>query len=160
MRKLGKMMQSSALLFVIISFSISFSAGTITATDSSPSISPATLPTIKCIYHILKSSGAVQSVNVYSIDETRIGIEHAFRNKDNQVVVFDIELLSLPGRSVVASDKVPREISEKTMNDAQNFESKLDLNSKCHLTWVFDNLIPSPRARADWRTIDWPNKLH
>jgi hypothetical protein len=140
------------LLFAAVSFGVGASA----LADALPDIPTAAMPTVKCIYRVLKSSTTIQSVSLYSIDGFRFAAEYVFRNKADQVVVSDIELLIDPNGSVTETDKIPREISEETANEGEDLESKLDLNSKCHLAAALDNLLPEPRARADWRRIDWP----
>jgi hypothetical protein len=123
------------------------------------SIPMSAIPTVKCVRELLKSSSAVQSVSLYSVDGFRFSVEYVFRDKKGQFVFSDIEMYALPGKtSIFESDKVPREISEETMSEADDLELGLDLFTKCNLdNHSFDNLIPQPAARADWRRIDWPN---
>jgi hypothetical protein len=106
----------------------------------------------------LKSDSAVQSVDLYSIDGFRFAVEYGFRNKDNRSVVSDIELIIDADEPVTQTDRIPREISQETATEAEELESRLDLNSKCHLRTVFDNLLPEPKARTDWLRMDWPRK--
>ena len=123
--------------------------------DSLQAVPPTAIPAVKCVHRILETSSAVQSVDLYSIDGFRFATEFAFRNKAGQAVVSDIEFFELGG-SVAEGDKIPREISRATAIEATDLESKLDLVSKCHLNPAFDNLLPLPKARAEWRKIDWP----
>ena len=139
------------ILSVVISLGVGFPA----MAAPVPSLAPAAIPTVQCIHHALKSSSAVQSVSLYSIDGFRFSIEFAFRNKDGQIVVSDIEFF-VQGGTVTVGDKVPREVSMETASEAQDLESKLDLTSSCHLQYSFDNLLPWPKARADWQKMDWP----
>jgi len=124
--------------------------------DPLPALPIAAMPAAQCIHRVLKSSSAVRSVDLYSIDGDRFAVEYVFRNKDNQAVVSDIEFFELNG-SVIQGDKIPREVSMETASEAQDLESKLDLVSKCHLHPAFDNLLPPPKARIDWQEIGWPN---
>src|ERR1051325_7054788 len=121
-------------------------------TESVPAIPTAAIPTVRCIHRVLKSSSAVKSVSLYSIDGFRFAIEYAFRNKDGRVVVSDIEFFDLGG-TVTVGDRIPREVSMETPDEAQRLESQLDLTAKCHLQGAFDNLLPQPKARADWQQI-------
>jgi hypothetical protein len=70
-------------------------------------------------------------------------------------VFSDIEFL---GYEVpfTATDKVPREVSVETDNEAQELESNMSLNSKCGLRYAFDNLYPEASARSEWVKVDWP----
>lgn len=120
-----------------------------------PNLPAAAIPTVQCIYRVLKSSSAVQSVSLYSIDGYRFAIEYAFRNKDGRVAASDIEFF---GGSAIVTDKIPREISMETADEAQALEAKLGLTSKCRLHYAFDNLYPQPRARADWQRMDFPKE--
>jgi len=125
--------------------------------DAPPAVPALTVPTIQCIHRVLKASRSVESVSFYSIDGSRFAVEYVFRNKDNQAVTFDMELIPEKDGSVFETNKVPREISQETMTEAETLESRLDLPSKCHFSGALDDLIPEPKARADWREIDWPN---
>ena len=122
-----------------------------------PSVPAVAIPVVQCMHRLLKSSNEVQSVDLYSIDGFRIAVEYAFRNEEGAVVVSDIELLPL-GRSVDEGDKIPREVSLKTAGEGQDLEQKLGLASKCHYSFSFDNLLPQPKARADWQKLDWPKE--
>lgn len=124
---------------------------------SVPAIPTKLVPTVQCIYSVLKSSGAVQSLSLYSIDDFRFAVEYGFRNKDDQDVVSDIEFFDLGG-SVTKGDKIPREVSRGAANEANEMETKLGLLSKCGLNSAFDNLLPQPKARTDWQKIDWPSE--
>lgn len=120
-----------------------------------PSLPATAIPMVRCIYGVLKSSSAVQSVSLYSIDGFRFAIEYAFRNNDSRVVVSDIEFF---GASAMITDKIPREIPQDTANEAQALETKLNLNSECHLRYAFDNIYPEAKARADWQRMDFPKE--
>ena len=139
------------ILFALTSLGVGLPA----MADPVPSLAPAAIPTVRCIHRALKSSSAVQSVSLYSIDGFRFAIEYAFRNKDGQIVASDIEFFVLGG-TVTVGDKIPREVSTEAASEAQDLESKLDLASSCHLQYSLDNLLPWPKARADWQKMDWP----
>jgi hypothetical protein len=132
---------------------ISIGASVPAMAASAPVIPAAVVPAVQCIHRVLKSSSAVQSVSLYSVDGFRFAAEYVFRNKENQAVVSDIEFYELEG-SVMESDKIPREISAETADEGQKLEEKLELVSKCHLDQAFDNLLPQPKARADWQKFD------
>jgi hypothetical protein len=121
-----------------------------------PDIPTAAIPTVQCIHRVLKSSCAIQSVTLYSLDGIRFATEYVFRNKNSQAVAYDIELIIEANGTVTETDKIPREVSKETADGAQDLESKLDLLSQCHIGTAFDNLIPGLKARAEWRKIDWP----
>jgi hypothetical protein len=121
-----------------------------------PAIPTAAIPTVQCIHHVLKSSSAVQLVSLYSIDNVRFAAEYVFRNKDDRAVVSDIEFF-VREDSVTETDLIPREVSMATAAEAQDLETKLDLVSKCHLNVSLDNLLPQPKARAEWQKIEWPS---
>lgn len=126
--------------------------------DPAPVIPTAAIPSVRCIHQVLKSSGAVHSVSLYSIDSDRFAIEYAFQDKAGRNVVSDIEFFFFEQRGAVwVTDLVPREVSEETADEAQALESRLELFSKCHLDQTFDNMIPQPKMRADWQKMDWPN---
>ena len=144
-----------AILFATVSLCI----GSAALARDLPDIPLAARPTVSCIHRVLKSGSVVQSVSLYSIDEDRFAAEYVFRNKDGQFVTSDIEFFIDEEGSVTETDKVPREVSEETMREAEDLESKLNLHSKCHLTAAFDNDIPGPKARADWQRMDWPKEL-
>ena len=127
--------------------------------DPQVGIPPEALPAVKCIYRLLKSSSAIQSVDVYSMDGFRTGIEYAFRDHNGQVLVSDIELVSPSADAVFLGDKVPRELSEEAVNKGQDLLFGLHLDEKCRLTWAFDNLLPQPKARTEWRRLDLSNEL-
>lgn len=124
--------------------------------DPLPVIPSKAISAVECVHRVLKSSSAVQSVDLYSIDGTGFAVEYVFRNKDNHAAAYDIELFIETDGSVTETDKIPREVSQETMNEAQDLESKLDLLSKCRLSAVLDNLLPGPKRRADWRHMNWP----
>jgi hypothetical protein len=153
--------------FLVIALSISF-WGAAMADDlpsvevlSSPpasSIPASAIPMVKCMRDVLKSSSAVQSVSLYSVDGFRFAIEYVFRDKNGQAAVFDDEMfIEDSDGSVTAGDKIPREISEKSMNEAEDLETKLGLETKCHLESAMDNILPQPPARSNWRKLAWPN---
>jgi hypothetical protein len=123
--------------------------------DAATAFDVALQPTVRCIYGVLKSSNKVRSVSLYSVDGSRFAIEYAFRNKENQLVVSDIEFFGSDA-PFTATDKIPREVSMEVANEAQELERKLNLNSKCGLRYEFDNLYPEASARADWEKIGWP----
>jgi hypothetical protein len=126
---------------------------------SSPPVSSVPVsatPTVKCVRELLKSNSSVQSVSLYSVDGFRFSVEYIFRNKSGQFVFSDIVMYG--DNPVVGSDKVPREISEETMKEADDLERGLDLYAKCNIdNHTFDNIFPQPAARARWRRIDWPH---
>jgi hypothetical protein len=144
------MRQHLAILTAIVSLS----PGAAVFADPASELPPALRPAVKCIDEVLKSSSKVQSVSLYSVDGFRFAVEYAFRDSEDHVVVYDIELIGDADGSVAATDKVPREISKETMDEAFELELKLDLQGKCHLTPTLDNLMPGPAARSDWRKID------
>ena len=117
-------------------------------------------PAVKCIYSLMKSSNAIQSVNLYDIDGFRYAIEFSFRNKQNNIVADDIELFSTPyDGQVWEGDKVPREISQQAMMEGSEIEDRLELTSKCHISQTFDNVLPQPLARKEWREIKRPTEF-
>jgi hypothetical protein len=151
--------------FLVVALSISF-WGSAMADDlpvwllpSPPksSIPASAIPTVKCLRDVLKSSSEVQSVSLYSIDGFRFAVEYVFRGKNGQTAVFDDEMFKDSDGSVVEGDQIPREISDESANEAQDLETKLDLQAKCHLEYIGDGILPEQPARSDWRKLDWPN---
>jgi len=118
------------------------------------------LPTVKCIYSALKTSDAVQSVDVYAIDDFRFGFEYVFKGRDGKPAVSYVELVGLSGGSAFLGDKIPREVPEQVMMEGSELESNLHLSQKCHLYDAFDNISPEPTARVTWRRIDLPEDFH
>jgi hypothetical protein len=118
------------------------------------------LPSVKCIYSLLKSSPAVRSVDVYAIDDFRLGFEYTFTGTDGQPAVSYEELLPLANGSAFLGDKIPREVTEHAMMEGSDLTSNLHLAQKCHLQEGFDNLYPQPPARVTWRRIDLPKDFH
>jgi hypothetical protein len=147
----GEMIGNWRIPLVVIFFGVAAPA----IAAPAPALPAATIPTVQCISRVLKSSSAVQSVSLYSIDGFRFAIEYAFRNKNGHVVVYDIEFI---GNSGIVTDKIPREISTETADEAWRLEDRLDLNSKCNLRYAGDNLYPEAAARADWQKIELPGK--
>jgi hypothetical protein len=143
---------------------VAFCVGASALADASSHIPAAAEPTIRCIHRALKSDRAVQSVDLYSIDESRFAVEFGFRNKTGRVVVSDIELLIDAERSVTEggpvteTNLIPRGISEETAAEAGDLETRLDLRSKCHFDTALDDLYPGPTARAGWLRIGWPKE--
>ena len=113
-------------------------------------VTPAPLPpSARCVYRALKSSPNILSVNVYEIDDSRLGFEYAFIGTDGQQTASYIELVD----GAFLGDKIPKEVSEQAMTEGARIESGLHLSEKCHLQAAFDNLFPQPPARDDWRRI-------
>jgi hypothetical protein len=143
----------------ILFAAILFSAAVPTKADSVPVIPTAAIPSVQCMHQVLKSSGAVHSVSLYSIDGDTFAIEFTFENKAGQNVVSDIEFFFFEQRGAVwVTDLIPSEVSEETADEAQALESKVELFSKCHLDQTFDNTFPQPKKRADWQKMDWPSE--
>ena len=124
--------------------------------DTLSSIPTPLLPTVKCIYSVLKSSAAVRSVDVYVIDGFSFGFEYAFTGIDGKLAVSDVELVVPSPAPAFLGDKIPREVTERAMMAGSALESDLNLSQKCHLHYAFDNLLPPPTARATWRRVDLP----
>jgi hypothetical protein len=126
---------------------------------SRTSIPVQVLPTVRCVYGALKSSPFIKSVNVYVIDNFRFGFEYAFQGKDGQRAVSYVELVALHRYpdSAFLGDKIPREVSERTMIDGEEIENGTHLSEKCHVKEGLDNVFPQPTARNTWRRIDLEN---
>ena len=141
----------SVRLFVSMVFSAGIAAA---AAEPPPEIPIATMPTVKCVYRILKSSGAVQSVDAYAIDGFRSAIEYTFRDKNGHQVISDI---MLSGRHY--SFPIQHDESQVVVAQDMDFASRISdrLSSECHVSPAFDNLLPSPKVRADWRRVDLPD---
>jgi hypothetical protein len=137
----------------ILLAAILFGAPAIAAPE--PSLPAAAIPMVRCIYGVLKSSNEVQSISLYSIDGFRFALEYTFHTKGGRVVVYDLEFF---GEDTYLTDKIPREISQDNADEAQALERRLNLNSKCHLRYSFDNIYPQPKARADWQRMDFPKE--
>jgi hypothetical protein len=121
-----------------------------------PGISSATIPVVNCAYHLLKTNPAVQSVDVYAIDDSRSAVEYRFRGKDGNVIVADL-MLAAHGE-VTYDITMPRNESQEAGFESAEFLSSLGLSSKCNVAPVFDSVMPLPSPRADWRRIDWSNQ--
>ena len=147
--------QSTKLMLVAIAL---FGMSQVALAEPRTDIPAPLLPTVKCIYDVLKSSTIVKSVDVYSIDGARFGFEYAFNDKDGQPAVSYVELVApnLDARFVFLGDKIPREVPEYAMEEGSDLESNLQLGQKCHIESAFDNLLPQPTARATWHHIDLP----
>lgn len=66
------------LLIAIVLFGMAGAA----LINSRSSIPVQLLPTVRCLYGVLKSSPAIKSVDVYVIDDARFGFEYAFNGKN------------------------------------------------------------------------------
>ena len=128
--------------------------------DQQTGIPAPLLPTIKCIYNVLKSSSAVSAVDVYVIDDSRFGFEYTFIGTDSQPAVSYVELVTLSPDYGFLGDKIPREVPEHAMMKGVDLTSSLHLAQKCHLREAFDNLFPQPPARVRWRRINLPKGFH
>lgn len=119
---------------------------------------PATaIPTVKCVYDLLKASPAVQSADVYVIDDVRSAVEFRFNGKDSKIIIADLMLLA--GSPSKAYDmtydiKIARNEPQAAGWESTGFISSLMVSSKCRVTPAFDDLIPGPEPRADWQQID------
>jgi hypothetical protein len=114
------------------------------------------------LYGVLKSSPAIKSVDVFAIDDFRFGFEYAFNLKGGQPAVSYVELVApdLEGNLAFLGDKIPREVSERTMREGGEIERGLKLSQKCRLDEAFDNVFPRPPARSTWQRIDLPKEFN
>jgi hypothetical protein len=139
-----------ALLFVCLA-----SDGAIAAAD--PVLPPATVAPARCVYSLLKADPAVRSVDVYVVDNVRAAIELVFRDKAGSAVVSDIVLTAVGGDvSYMGSFQYGE--SEGVADEEIEFLSRFaqTFTSQCHLSAAFDDLLPSPEARSEWRHVDPP----
>lgn len=129
------------------------------AADSSPEISAAAMPTVKCVYALLKSNPAIRWVNAYAIDGNSSAVEYAFRDKDSVDVVSDILLSGPLGGKITFSGTTEHDHPEDRDAEAIGFFATIsdDLNAKCHISPGLDNLLPPPKSRQEWRRIDLGN---
>lgn len=115
------------------------------------------MPTIKCLHDLFGSSPAVQTADLYVIDEARLAIEYRFRSHSGNVITDDLMLLALPSTNMTY-DVVSRGKPQAEGFDAA-FVFDLIESSKCRLSPVFDDSIPGPKPRAKWQHVDWPSLL-
>lgn len=130
------------------------SVGNSANADALPDIPSATIPTVNCIYHLLKSNGAIQSVDVYAIDDVRSAVEYRFKGKDGNVIIADLMLLTVSPRVTYDIAILKNEPQEAGWQSTE-FLSNLNVSSKCHIAPAFDSLMPPPSPRTEWRLIDW-----
>jgi hypothetical protein len=130
----------------------------VASADTSPSIPVTAIPTVKCVYGLLKSSPAVQSVDVYVIDEFRSAVEYRFKGKDGDVIIADLRLLASPA-DVTYEITIPRDEPQKAEWESTEFLSSLNVSSKCPVSPAFDSVVPGPKPRAEWQHMDWPSLL-
>ena len=126
---------------------------------SAPSIAPAKLAAMKCVYGALKSAPEVQSVAVYSIDGFRHAIEYTMRTRSGHVLAGDMMISGATdgdfGWSVVAFHGETTDEGFEELDFLMNAVPNLD--SKCHLKPVGDHLIPGPKPRSEWQRMDLGN---
>lgn len=134
-------------------------AGMFAATASAPHIPVARMTAIKCAYGPLQSNPRVLSIAAYSIDGFRHAIEFTFRGKSGHVLTGDM-MISGPmdgelGWSIVAfhGESGPEGFEELDFLD----KAVPDMDSKCHLSPMGDNLIPGPKPRSKWKRLNLRN---
>jgi len=128
--------------------------GTANAADQFPTIPLKHKASIKCIYSILKSNGAVRSVDTYALDGFRSAIEFTFTDVKGEQSTTDILLSGvLKDGSTLYGYGSPDRQSEQRELENQQFLSSIaeTLVSECHLLPAFDNLFPQPPPRQKWR---------
>ena len=134
-------------------------AGGLAAAAPAPETPDAKLIAIKCVYSSLKSNPEVQSLAAYSIDGYRHAIEFTFRSKSGRVLTGDMMISGDKseelGWSIVSFHN---ESTEDGFDELDFLAGAVpNLDSKCHLSPVGDNLIPGPQPRSDWQRIDLVN---
>lgn len=133
------------------------SVGSAAIADAPPGIQSGTIPTVNCIYHLLKATRAVQSVDVYAIDEIRSALEYRFKGKDGNDIIADL-MLEGPAADVSYDVTIPQNEPQEAGWESTEILSALHVNSKCHVSPAFDSLMPPPSPRPEWRRIDWSNQ--
>lgn len=119
-------------------------------------IPPLAVQTVKCIRRVLKSSGSVSSVTLYSIDSSRIAIEVSFVRANGRSGTFDVEYFAGENGSITMTDRIPTEIPQEVADEAEILLSSLRLQAKCNFAATFDNVLPEAAARTEWRRLNWP----
>lgn len=139
-------------LFVILRTVLLASVSAISACSQSK-IATATIPAVECVYRLMRSDPAIQSVDVYAVDRFRSAIEYRFRDKEGELTA-DLVLTGWkPGRSTFY---MPGSKSARSSFREGEFISKLNLQ-RCPLSPAFDDLEPPPKPRDEWRQVNWPD---
>ena len=139
---------------------LALGVGITPAVGQPPEISPAAMPALKCVYGLLQSYAAVQSVDAYAVDGLRSAIEYSFRDRDGRIVISDIMLSGVSIDGALTYSGVPHlRDSQKTIGMEMDFLRSVsaDLRSKCHVTPALDDLLPEPKSRPQWRRVDLSN---
>ena len=131
------------------------SFGVITAC-AQPKIATDTIPAVECVYRLMKSDPAIQTVNVYAVDKFRSAIEYSFRYKDGEHTADLVFSGWGHGRSRFYMSAT-RE-SPQTSSREYEILSNLNLPYKCPAVPAFDNAEPTPKPRDDWQRVTWPSQ--
>lgn len=132
---------------------LTISVGSLASADTEPSISPAVIRTVKCVYDLLKSSPAVQSVDVYVVDKSRSAVEYRFKGKHGNVVTSDLMLTTTFVPDVIWEIIEPQGKSRDDLPESDPFSAE-KMDSICHVSPGFDDTIPGPKPRAEWQQVD------
>ena len=138
------------------------SSGIAVAEEQWPSIPSAQQSTVKCVYRLLKSKAAIQSVDVYAVDGFRSAVEYTFRDASGHTVVSDIMIsgISTNGGHDITYDGQPMNgDSQKMIHEEMDFLGQIsnELHSECQIMPAFDHLIPGPPEHKLWLQVELPN---
>jgi hypothetical protein len=130
---------------------------TASGADTRPTIPAPAIPAVKCLHGLFDSSQAVQSAELYVIDQLRSAIEYRFVGKNGKVITADLMLLASTRPTYDITIQRPE--PEAAGWEALDFFTSLNASSKCRLSAASDSLIPGPKPRAEWQHIDWSTLL-
>lgn len=129
-------------------------AGDTALANNGAQIQEGSIPAVSCAHLLLKSNPAVQSVNLFVVDEHRSAIEFRFKGKAGNLITAD--LMISHGSDTMYDISIPENEPEAAGWESTDFVSSLKLSSKCYLTPAFDSVMPGPKPRAEWQQVDWP----
>lgn len=147
-------------IFAALAASAALSAGQVARSQEAtanpqPRLPASTVTAIKCMYPAMRAIPAIQSLEVYAIDNHRSAIEYGFRDSDGETVVDDLVLLD--GDDVLIGDKGPPTRPPSKTDAANDFRIGLsNIVSKCNIGSALDNVVPQPKPRQEWVRVNWP----
>lgn len=114
-----------------------------------------TRASLNCAYRLLRSNAQFKSIAAYSVDHFRVALEYTVRSGDGHSLTSDI-LISGPLDGVSTWEQVPQhgETTEHGFEELDVLTKSLpSWDSNCNLRPVFDNTLPGPKPRSEWRSI-------
>jgi hypothetical protein len=126
-------------------------------------VDAASVPKLTCLYNLLRSNKAVESLGLYRIDPSRLAVEFSFHDPDYGIISDDIMLYgngdSLTyGLQLNSLANLSDELHEEKALRAAKVFSSLKVSDKCSLVFALDDVLPFAKPRAQWQQIDWPNQ--